>query len=267
LRKAVVLQADLRTRTATIAIFLPLFLVLVLVSRVTLVGLFAVLSFLAFQEYWKIAIGERKFLVVLLSGIVLFWMYASPWITRNLQLLGWYGITLFLAGWAVQDTRKCLERMSFFLFGSLYCFGLPLFWVRTGLEFSPWLLLFFALLVWINDTCAYLFGIRWGKHKIAPSLSPGKSWEGFLGGAGSTVLGSVLVGFLGRLPLSWSCLCGTTIPPVALLGDMFESALKRRSSVKDSGGLLPGHGGILDRFDAFFAVGPLVYLLALFGRG
>lgn len=260
-------QGDLKARTLTVVIFLPLFLLLVLASRVTLVLLFLVLSFLAFQEYWKISFGERKGMVSLLAGTALFWTYLSLRVSGKAQVLGWYLFALFLVGWALRDVRKCLERLGFFIFGYLYCLLLPLFWVKTGLEFSPWLLLFFALLVWVNDICAYLFGIRWGQHKIVPSVSPGKSWEGFLGGAGATVLGSVLLGWLRDLPVGWCLLCGVTLPPVAFLGDILESALKRRRGVKDSGGFFPGHGGILDRFDAFFTVGPLVYLLASLGRG
>lgn len=267
MRGNVTFSKDLGVRTLTILLFLPLFLVLVLVSRITMVGVFLVIAFLAFWEYLAISLGRREPFLLLLAGGVLVWIYVTPLISENVRIFGWYVSALCLLGWALQDTAKCLERVSFFLFGVFYCFVLPFFWVRTGLEFSPKTLLFFAFLVWINDISAYLIGVRWGHHKILPSISPRKSWEGFLGGVGSTVLGSVILGQFFEFPFAWSWVCGCSIPPLAFLGDVFESALKRRSGLKDSGTIFPGHGGILDRFDAFFAVGPLVYLLASLGRG
>lgn len=260
-------QSDIAVRTVTILLFLPLFLALVLIHRITMVGLFLVIAFLAFWEYLAISFGERRSFLLFLAGGAVFLVFAASLLSGKVELLGWYALAVCLLFWALQDVTRCLERVSFFLFGVLYCCVLPFFWVRVGLEFSPGLLMFFALLVWVNDVSAYLFGIRWGRHKIVPSISPGKSWEGFLGGAGSTFLGSYFLGRFFGFPVWWCCLCGLGIPPVAFLGDIFESALKRRSGVKDSGSLLPGHGGILDRFDAFFAVGPLVYLLAFLGRG
>ncbi|MCS7241407.1 phosphatidate cytidylyltransferase [Candidatus Caldatribacterium sp.] len=267
MRRSVSFAEDLKVRTITIVLFLPLFLVFVLASRITMVGIFLAVAFLAFWEYLVVSFGKREFFPLVLGVGVLTWMYIAPWIAERIWLFGWYVCALLLLGWAIQDVAKCLERASFFLFGVFYCFVLPFFWVQTGLKFSSKLLLFFALLVWINDILAYVFGIRWGCHKVLPAISPGKSWEGFLGGVGGAVLGSLFLGWLFRFPLGWSCLCGCSIPPFAFFGDVFESALKRRVGLKDSGSLLPGHGGVLDRFDGFFVVGPLVYFLASLGRG
>ncbi|MBC7217480.1 MAG: phosphatidate cytidylyltransferase [Candidatus Caldatribacterium sp.] len=267
MRGSPLFSKDFKIRTLTILLFLPLFLLLLLLNRITMVGLFLVIAFLAFREYLSIALGKEEWPPLLLALGALVWIYLLPWIPEKARIPGWYTLSLALLGWVLQDVEKCLERVSFFFFGVFYCFVLPFFWVRTGLEFSPRLLLFFALLVWVNDISAYLFGVRWGSHKVLPAISPGKSWEGFLGGAGSAFLGSILLSYVFGLPLLWCCLCGATLPPLAFLGDIFESALKRRRGVKDSGALLPGHGGILDRFDAFFAVGPLVYFLASLGRG
>jgi len=261
-------RSDLRTRTVTIALFLPLFVILVFLNRWTLVALFVVLSFLAFQEYWRIATGETKPVVLVLSGAVLFWTYASLWIAQEEKTLGWYSLLLAVLLWAMKNPKGALDRVSLFLLGSLYCVFLPIFWVKTGLEFSPEILLFFALLVWTNDVFAYLFGRKWGAHKIIPLVSPGKSWEGFFGGMGSTILCSILLGTLWvDFPTKWCLVFGMVLPPVAFLGDVFESALKRRVGAKDSGKFFPGHGGILDRFDSFFLAGPLVYLLTSLGKG
>lgn len=108
-----------------------------------------------------------------------------------------------------------------------------------------------------HDTGSYIAGKLWGKHKIAPSISPGKTWEGFLGGLISA-LGVTLFFFEPTASIMFFTLVVSTL---ALLGDLFESFLKRRANLKDSGTLLPGHGGILDRIDAILFVAPLFYFL------
>jgi phosphatidate cytidylyltransferase len=116
--------------------------------------------------------------------------------------------------------------------------------------------------IWAADTLAYVAGRALGKHKLAPSISPKKTWEGFIGG----IVGAVLVGvalkytWLGYL--AWPhvivlALIGGIVGP---LGDLAESGFKRSVGVKDSGNVLPGHGGLLDRFDALILTAPLYYL-------
>lgn len=129
-----------------------------------------------------------------------------------------------------------------------------------------------ALLVlavaWIADTAAYFAGRRWGRHKLAPAISPGKTWEGAAGGligaaAYAMILSIVLAGaqatrmavFLGA---------ATLLVMVSIVGDLFESAAKRQAGVKDSGAILPGHGGMLDRIDSACAILPVAAALALF---
>ena len=125
------------------------------------------------------------------------------------------------------------------------------------------LILFMFILTWTFDTFAYLFGVRFGKHKIMPSISPKKSWEGFGGGFVFTIIASYLSYsfFLKfediRIPLIISII----LPFTATLGDFIESHYKREAGVKDSGNLIPGHGGILDRMDAFMITIPAIYIL------
>ncbi|MBU1008009.1 phosphatidate cytidylyltransferase [Candidatus Dependentiae bacterium] len=113
---------------------------------------------------------------------------------------------------------------------------------------------------WIADTGGYLIGSLWGKHKICPSISPKKSWEGLLGGFLGVLLfvTFVLAGnWRSVLPLS------IVLTLAAFGGDLFESFLKRRAGLKDTGTLLPGHGGLLDRFDSVFFVGVVVFLIVM----
>lgn len=117
------------------------------------------------------------------------------------------------------------------------------------------------VLIWMNDTGAYVFGKRWGKRKIAAAISPGKSLEGTLGGAASALLlAFVLTRVWPEIPAEYIWFLGILTPPFALAGDLYESALKRKAGLKDSGTFLPGHGGFLDRYDSFLFVLPVAVL-------
>jgi phosphatidate cytidylyltransferase len=123
-------------------------------------------------------------------------------------------------------------------------------------------LLSLLVLVWTADTAAYLVGRRWGRRSLAPRLSPGKTWEGALGGLAATLVAALLLragGALGRAGLVFVLALGAAVWAAALLGDLSESRLKRRRGVKDSGTLIPGHGGLLDRIDGLVASAPVFY--------
>jgi phosphatidate cytidylyltransferase len=123
-------------------------------------------------------------------------------------------------------------------------------------------LLITILAVWAADVVAYVVGSSLGKRKIAPTLSPGKTWEGTI--AGFLAAAAVVLVLMAPTGIYlWSVLAALTIGPVAFGGDLLESWLKRRAGVKDSGTLLPGHGGVLDRIDSLLAAAPLVAVLIL----
>lgn len=131
---------------------------------------------------------------------------------------------------------------------------------------SPWLLLAVFALVWMADICAYFSGRAFGRHKLAPTISPGKTWEGAMG----AVLGVMVYGFfvlsrvevaLPALPVLVLALLAVTA--VSIVGDLFESLLKRKAGIKDSSNILPGHGGVLDRIDSLTSTLPVVAFLWL----
>jgi phosphatidate cytidylyltransferase len=138
-----------------------------------------------------------------------------------------------------------------------------LYFLRTLSGSAPSAPLLIAIFgVWAADVAAYAVGSSFGKRKIAPAISPGQTWEGTIAGflaAAAVVLAVVAPNGI----FVWAALAAVTIGPVAFAGDLLESWLKRRAGVKDSGTLLPGHGGVLDRIDSLLAVGPLVALLIL----
>lgn len=118
------------------------------------------------------------------------------------------------------------------------------------------------VLVWIADTAAYFVGRAWGRRKLAPAISPGKTWEGAAGGVVGALAYAIILGaFTDRVAWAPWLAAAAALAAVSILGDLFESAAKRQAGVKDSGALLPGHGGILDRIDSATATLPLAALL------
>lgn len=133
---------------------------------------------------------------------------------------------------------------------------------------GPWLVLFAMSLTWVADSAAYFSGMRWGKTKLAPSISPGKTREGVYGALVGALLWGVLLAWwqpdLGpSVVLIIFCIL---LCVISVAGDLFESLLKRQAGIKDSGSLLPGHGGILDRIDSLIAVAP-VFAFGLYLSG
>ena len=184
---------------------------------------------------------------VLLVGVV--WWGLATWL-----VLGYPGSSRYWEGPAIRLSIGLLILLPAWQ-------GLVLFkqWPEAN-----WLILTVMVLVWGADIGAYFSGRRFGKRKLAPRVSPGKSWEGVFGGLLATLLICLLVG----LYRGWSALdlllalVGTAVVVlVSVVGDLTESMFKRRSGIKDSSNLLPGHGGVLDRIDSLTAAIPLFAVL------
>jgi len=204
-------------------------------------------------------------------GIIPNTLFISPVLSAALLFAGWAVLELFLAG------KNPFGNIGSYLLAIAYLgipFGLltmialqtEVGWGRVGEDlqthYIPHRVLGLLLLVWTNDVGAYLIGSRFGKNKLLERISPKKTWEGTLGGAIFAVLGAWGLSFLIRdftlqqwLALSVVAAIGSN------LGDLIESMLKRSVGVKDSGTILPGHGGLLDRFDAFIFCLPFYYLI------
>jgi phosphatidate cytidylyltransferase len=184
---------------------------------------------------------------------VLYWIAAVPaWLRTKWTLPA--GLAGMLVGWVVL-VPACLALMQ----------------LRA---ISPILLLAAMAAVWVADIAAYFCGRAFGRHKLAPSVSPGKTWEGAAGALlGVLGYGFISAGFAGGLAslsnagLILFGLALVVLTAVSIVGDLFESLAKRQAGVKDSGNLLPGHGGVLDRIDSLTSTLPLVGLAALLFEG
>jgi len=131
----------------------------------------------------------------------------------------------------------------------------------TSGYWMPEIIFFPFLLIWINDTFAYLFGSRFGKHKLFPRISPKKSWEGAIGGGISTVLvGLAVAPQIDGYTIVDTAIISGIVVVFGIYGDLLESMFKRNIEIKDSGNLLPGHGGMLDRFDAILFAIPAIFV-------
>ncbi len=213
-------------------------------------------------------LARRLGLAVLGGTMVLMWMgdwFSALWLLAGAAGLG--GIFLFqlrqplldpTGRSGVQRGRLGLDRP--FLIGLLYC-GLPgiaLIWLR-GQAWGIWATLLLLLVVWGADIAAYFTGRAIGGPKLAPAISPNKTWSGAVGGLVGAVAAALLLmplwpGYAGLAGAQRLALLALPLAVLSILGDLYESWLKRRCGVKDSGRILPGHGGVMDRLDGLVPV-------------
>lgn len=235
--------------------------------------LFAGITALSLHEFLQMASADQarvsRFLT-LAAGVVVFMLHflvAGQHISPS--ALRWL-LILPLIIWVDEIFRKRshpMRNISYSLTGLIYpatmmsSLSYLAYLGASENTFNHSLLISLFLLIWTNDTFAYLTGKRLGKHKLLPRVSPGKSWEGLAGG----LLAGMLVAFLlshlqGEMALMHWLVLAVIVTLAGTLGDLCESCLKRSFGVKDSGSLIPGHGGVLDRFDAALFIFPVAYL-------
>ena len=150
--------------------------------------------------------------------------------------------------------------LSFFFFVSIPYGG----WGYNEI-YNPYSILLIFILIWITDTMSYIIGVKFGKNKIDKRVSPNKTWEGFFGGFLFCILFSIFsFNYLQEIYPFWKTISlGMVIPIFSLIGDMGQSKLKREAGVKNSGFLIPGHGGIYDRLDSTICVAPIAFIITI----
>lgn len=251
----------------------------VVFSHWAFAALFLLISWIGFLEYAKILRMSKVYLhrlsglllgTVLYSSVVL-WEFGI--VSSDLLLLNFMILPLILIIELYRKSATPFLNAASSLLGLVWVvFPLALLNGFFNHESGPgWshsgALLGFFLILWMYDSGAYIFGSVFGRHHMIERISPKKSWEGFLGGSLTGLLTAFLISasFIEFTFLEWMMIA-IIIIVFGTFGDLVESMLKRSTGVKDSGNILPGHGGILDRFDAVLLAAPPVYFLIYFLR-
>lgn len=267
-------HSELVSRTVSWWGMIALFTAAFLLSPTLSIVLFALVSFLAFKEYLSMIPTRRA------DRRVLFWAYLSIPVQYYWVADGWYGMFavfipvymfLFLpfSMLMTQQTEGFLKAIGTLNWGLMLCvfslshaaflLVLPLVG-NTDPQAGAGLLLYLVFLTQFNDVAQYTWGRLFGSKPIVPVVSPKKTWEGFLGGLLTTTAAAVLVAPL-VTPFDWqqAAASGLMIAAAGFIGDVTVSAVKRDLGVKDTGSLIPGHGGIMDRIDSLTFTAPLFF--------
>jgi phosphatidate cytidylyltransferase len=268
-------------RSLTGIAFAAVMLAGIIIHQYVFAVVFTVFLLLTLYEFYKISenIGyEPSAKIGLICGFLLFTIFflaASRVIPQNFIYLS---ILIPLATLLPDlfDKRKNGFKNSMITLAGLIYIALPFSLLSfiiipengSDSAFYPWILFGIFLIIWMYDSMAYVFGSWLGKHKICARISPKKSWEGLIGGAVFAIIMGIVnsVLFQELSMISWIVI-SLLIVAFGTSGDFFESKLKREAGVKDSGSILPGHGGMLDRFDTMLFAIPVIYVwINLFGK-
>ena len=286
-------MSNLIQRTLSGAIYVAVVVAAILVHSIAFAAIFAIVSTLAVREFHTIT-GDERYIKVfgMLLNLLLFagvgawqfcdWLIATNFVfeTSLAQVIAFvYAIVLLIAlvcELAHFESAQPATHWGHLLAGQVMI-ALPFATMLIVLAYSKWLLLALFVLLWTNDTGAYCVGMltakrKNGNHKMSPHISPKKSWEGLFGGAVFVLLAAWLLTHFGWFDCidGWQyavrpeakhivALCfGLLTTCAGTLGDLMESLLKRSYGIKDSGRFLPGHGGVLDRFDSLLLATPVI---------
>jgi phosphatidate cytidylyltransferase len=257
-------------RTITGVFFVGIIVSAIVFNPLFFAGLFFCVTLLGLHEFYKLLQngGEKpQFYFGIVAGGFL---YAGLAAVANNLMEPKYLLTLvplvvlIFISELYRNKQSPFENVALTFLGPIYIalpFGLLNFLYLPGHHYIFILLLGYFVILWINDTFAYLFGSAFGKHRLFERISPKKSWEGSIGGGSVSIIAAWLIAsFDNSLPLIHWVAIAVIIVISGTLGDLVESMLKRSLNCKDSGTLLPGHGGILDRFDAVLISAPLIFV-------
>ena len=271
----------LATRSLSAAVFVVLLISSVLWNYFTFSAFFYVVSLIGLIEFYNIAqkLDSKPFKIAGLLFASLIYLMTLNYnlfgcsvfdkivISKHQIFLLLLIAVIFLIPVLALFSKRTpdIKDVLFTLFGIFYSvvpFVTLNLMASQNNQFSPKLILGIIFLIWSNDTFAYLGGSLFGKNKMIERISPGKTWEGTIFGVLITFVMSFLFKnfFENEFGLLW-LFFGFFVPVLATIGDLIESMLKRQAQIKDSGNIMPGHGGVLDRFDSLIFVAPIVFII------
>ena len=269
-------MSNIIVRTLTGAVFISMVIIGLAWSTWSALGVMGLFSILGIWEYTTILQSNNSGPDKLTSfslGTLLFILLSIAWLSFGQTISFAAFFIILILPFAVMtrelflEKEKPLENVALTLFGWFYIV-FPLFllaYMRGDVSWSYEAIfpIGMLLIVWTNDTFAYLSGRFFGKTPLFPRISPKKTWEGTIGGIIFSLLAGILLWYFSGIDWEFWVIAALIIAPSAIFGDLFESLIKRSLGIKDSGNILPGHGGILDRFDATFFAAPLFFIFQL----
>lgn len=235
----------------------------------------ALVAVLALHEF--LSLGKAKgYDVPVILCIAIMLVIMAAFILPDFSVeLGMFTALLLIPAWYViarKDLESSLPSSAIAVLATTYVgmLGGSLIRLRNDFPEGSKLVFFLLLVVWLGDSGAYYVGKTFGKHKLSPRISPKKTIEGLAGGIAASIITAVIIHFtfFKAFPLVHAIIAGVILSFAGVVGDLAESMWKRSAAVKDSGTLIPGHGGFLDRFDSIFFTAPILYSYwALLVRG
>lgn len=271
---------NLATRTLTSVFFVIAMVGSALLGQTVFAALLFIITVLSLNEYIEIVSSEKAqpaLWPTLIAGVLVYSAFAANalrWLNAEWLLAVIPLVFLFFIVELWRNKQNPFTNIAFGILGVVYIafpLSLIVYFFDPVIMSGPYhfgIVLGFFLVLWLNDTGAYFVGSLIGKHKLFERISPAKTWEGSIGGALFALLTGWGLSFVFQQLNIYQWLIFSLIIVVSgSLGDLVESMLKRSLGIKDSGTILPGHGGMLDRFDAVFIAAPFVFVyLALFCR-
>ncbi len=256
----------LKQRLITAFVLIPLVILLVLKLPAMWFGMVTGILVLLGAWEWSGFLGLKKFpLVIIYPLVVASLLFCSLYLAVPIIVYiacAWWLVALLLMLLYPKTSeiwgKSVILRAIMGVLVLIPCWSAVNF-IRNS-DGGPYALLFLFVLIWGADSIAYFVGKKWGKHKLAPKLSPGKSWEGCLGALFASILIAIITVLTTHAPYEiWlgAALLSLITVIFSIVGDLFESMLKRNVGLKDSGCMVPGHGGILDRIDSLTAAAPI----------
>lgn len=263
-------------RTLSGAFFVALVIGSILLSEFSFALVFSVIAAWAVHEFHKLTNHQHDVQFNswygIVGAVILFvssFLHAAD--ILRYPIFSFYGfyVVLVLISELYRKKENPIQNWAYFILGQVFV-ALP-FSLLNFIAFidhdiyKPMILLAVFVTIWVNDTGAYLFGITLGKHRLFERISPKKSWEGFFGGAlAALASGYVFSLFITEISLVQWLIFSEIIVIFGTFGDLIESLLKRTLQVKDSGNAIPGHGGLLDRFDSMLLAAPMIFIYLSF---
>jgi len=262
----------LKQRIVTGVIAAIAFLSLLVLGGYWYSGLILIMAIIGYYEYIRMfGLLNHKF-ASLIGYILLLWI-AIPWEVKEFDIglpmnnnVIWIAMFLLLAVNVVSKNRFVIDQAAALFLGAIYIgYGFHYMISIRLLESGLFYTLLVFVCVWLSDAGAYFVGVKFGKHPLWPTISPKKSIEGSIGGVVTAIVAAICFALIQPELLSvlQAILIGLIVAVFGQFGDLIQSAYKRVKGIKDTGTILPGHGGVLDRVDSWLIVFPIVHILGL----